>query len=79
MLFAVIQAKHGAASVVFRLFGDVTPERLVVEQAIAAHRAMQLGHVPAQKRGWVGADVPRTMRSLVGRHGDQEDGVDWID
>lgn len=68
----------GTTKVTMRLFGEVTEERLARESAVCRHRADQLGHVPAKKKGWASEDM-RGMRSVAGRHGDDLDGIDWLD
>lgn len=74
-----VRAEFGSTVVVFTLYGLVTAERLEREQALAKHRAEQLGAVYAPKRlSYVPADV-RALASAVGRHGDSFDGVYWCD
>ena len=73
----VITSEFGSVKVTFRLYGEVTPERITAEQRMAKHRAEQLGSVytPA-RRPYVPADV-RLLAASAGRYGDNFDGVDW--
>lgn len=68
-----VTASVGTAIVRFRLFGDVSEERLTRESELCRHRATQLGYVPAKKKGWASDDA----RALGTAQGKINEDIEW--
>lgn len=62
----ILTATHGTVTVVTKLYGEVTPERIETEQRITMHRAEQLDPVPKRQEHFERDPVHREPGVYIG-------------